>query len=140
MAKPKGNTAEVHSGVQKAGDVRPGGGPLPQLQTFGRVVILVTDYRIRLLDEDNLNQKKEIDCLRFAQFIPSDRPEDVKLFVRQKKVTDHAEVRTEIELYPIADNWDLDALFKLPELMARIIGNDITALEELAEMIPEKNP
>lgn len=104
------------------------------------MVILITDYRLRLLDEDNLNQKKEIDCLRYARLIADDRPEDVKLYVRQWKVTDKADCRTEIEIYPIADNWDLAALFKLPELLARILGNDFSALEELSEMIGKPKP
>ena len=136
VEKSEVHPAGDHRGPAEAGDGGAGAGALPELKTLGRVVILITNYRLRLLDEDNLNQKKEIDCLRYARFIADDRPEDVKLFVRQWKVASESEVRTEIEIYPIADNWNLAALFKLPELMARILGNDFTALAELAEMIP----
>lgn len=62
----------------------------------------------------------------------------MKLYVRQWKVEDKAQCRLEIDIYPIADNWDLEALFKLPELLARILGNDRSALEQLAEMIPHQ--
>lgn len=136
VEKAQGHATGVHRGAAQTGHGRPGEGVIPELKTLGRCVILITDYRIKLLDEDNASPKKEVDSLRYARLIPDDRPQDVKLFIRQKKVESMADLRTEIELTPIADNWDQEALFRLPALITRLLANDVTALEELAEMVP----
>jgi hypothetical protein len=136
VAKTQSGAEGLHRSAAKVGHGGQGDGALPELKTLGRTAILITDYRIRLIDEDNASPKQAVDNLRYARFIPDDRPEDVKLFVRQKKVTTPADIRTEIELSPIADNWDQDALFRLPALIVRLLANDYTALEELAEMLP----
>lgn len=62
-----------------------------------RVAVLITSYRKRLLDPDNLCPKHFIDGLRYAGIIPNDRPQDITLQVRQEKSKDE---RTEIEIIP----------------------------------------
>lgn len=51
----------------------------------GRLLVSVTSYRKRLCDPDNLCPKYFIDCLRYAQIIPDDRPQDIELRVSQEK-------------------------------------------------------
>lgn len=50
-----------------------------------RLLVSVTSYRKRLCDPDNLCPKYFIDCLRYAQIIPDDRPQDIELRVSQEK-------------------------------------------------------
>lgn len=65
-----------------------------------RRIVRIFSYRRRLLDFDNLTGgcKYFLDCCRYAQLIPDDRPEDITLEVRQEKVASKAEERTEIEI------------------------------------------
>jgi hypothetical protein len=66
-----------------------------------RVHVSVTSIRTRLCDPDNLCPKYFIDCLRYAELIPNDRPQDITLSVSQEKCAHIDEERTIIELtYP----------------------------------------
>lgn len=58
----------------------------PRKETHtGRFRVGVISYRWRLIDPDNLCPKYFIDCLRYAEIIPDDRPEDIELSVKQIK-------------------------------------------------------
>lgn len=50
------------------------------------VLIRLTSYRTRLLDEDNLCEKYLVDCCRYAGLIRQDDPRAAKIEVRQEKV------------------------------------------------------
>lgn len=63
-----------------------------------RVRVRITAFRVRLLDPDNLCPKYFIDCLRYANCIRDDRPQDITLEVTQEKVAKRSQERTEIEL------------------------------------------
>lgn len=67
----------------------------------GRVLVRVTSFRIRLLDEDNLCEKYHIDCLRYANLIPGDDPRQAKIETGQVKVRTKAEERVLIEITPL---------------------------------------
>lgn len=64
----------------------------------GRVSVVVTSYRRRLLDEDNLCEKFHVDCCRYAGILSSDAPDKTSIQVRQVKVKTKEEERTEIEI------------------------------------------
>lgn len=66
-----------------------------------RVRVRVTSFRVRLLDPDNLCPKYFVDCLRYANCIRDDRPEDIALEIRQEKVASKLLERTEITIEPI---------------------------------------
>jgi hypothetical protein len=65
-----------------------------------RFLVRVTDYRIRLIDEDNLSEKFTVDSLRYCGLLPSDAPGKCKIEVSQKKVHRKDEARVEIEIFP----------------------------------------
>jgi len=52
----------------------------------GRVLVRVTSFRTRLLDEDNLCEKYYIDLCRYAGIIRQDHPGAATIEVRQKKI------------------------------------------------------
>lgn len=64
----------------------------------GRFRVLVTSYRRRLTDQDNLAPKFFIDCLRYAGVIPDDSPQAIDYSITQVKVRKKEEERTEIEV------------------------------------------
>lgn len=72
----------------------------------GRVHVHVVSFRRRLLDPDNLCPKYFVDCLRYAGYIQNDRPQDIALEVRQERVTNRADERTEITIEPISETGD----------------------------------
>lgn len=100
-----------------------------------RRLAVVTDYRLRLLDYDNLCAKPIIDCIRYAGLIPEDNPENLEILVRQKKITDPKQIRLEIEIVRIEPNWTIDTMFELPELIARLMLNDLTVLQDLKKIM-----
>ena len=63
-----------------------------------RIHVHVVSFRRRLCDPDNLCPKYFVDCLRYAAYIPDDRPQDITLQVEQIKVKTRAEERTEIDI------------------------------------------
>ena len=71
---------ERHSGDGAVGAVR------VQKAIAGRVRVVVTSYRTRLLDEDNLCEKYVVDCCRYAGVLAADSPGQTKIEVRQEKV------------------------------------------------------
>jgi hypothetical protein len=83
---------------------RAGNGPLAKSKIKGpvptRVLVRVTSYRCRLLDEDNLCEKYACDCCRYAGLIPGDSPAEAKIEVCQEKVGSKSEERTLIEIIP----------------------------------------
>ena len=137
MADAQSHPAKIRQrpagdGVDEGGDVA--GGEVPK-KVEGRFLITLTDYRLRLLDYDNLNPKKEIDCIRYAGLIPEDNPENLEILVRQKKITDPKQIRLEIEIVRIEPNWTIDTMFELPELIARLMLNDLTVLQDLKKLM-----
>ena len=68
----------------------PGHGALGQgqIQNFspGKLLVRLTSYRTRLLDEDNLCEKYLVDCCRYSGLIRQDSPGAAKIEVRQEKV------------------------------------------------------
>ncbi len=64
----------------------------------GRFRVLVTSYRRRLTDQDNLAPKFFIDCLRYAGVIPDDTPQAIDYSITQVKVRKKEEERTEIQV------------------------------------------
>jgi hypothetical protein len=64
----------------------------------GRITVIVTSFRRRLLDQDNLCPKYFIDGLRYSGLIPDDKPDIIDLQIRQEKVSQKSLERTEIEI------------------------------------------
>lgn len=61
-----------------------------------RVLVRVTSFRKRLLDEDNLCEKFHVDCLRYSGLIEGDDPQRTKIEVRQvKSKTEYIEIEIE---------------------------------------------
>jgi hypothetical protein len=50
----------------------------------GRIRVVITSSRRRLIDPDNLCPKYFIDCLRYSGLIPDDSPEHITLEVKQR--------------------------------------------------------
>jgi hypothetical protein len=79
-----------------------GHGPLAAQKVKGgdprKFSVVVTSYRRRLLDEDNLSEKYFCDCLRYAGIIPGDTPEQATIKARQVKVKTAEEEKTVIEI------------------------------------------
>jgi hypothetical protein len=65
----------------------------------GRFLVLVTSYRRRLLDEDNLCEKFHVDCCRYAGCIPSDSPAQTKIEVCQVKVGEKDQEFTRVQIF-----------------------------------------
>jgi len=65
-----------------------------------RFLVRLTDYRVRLLDEDNLCPKYHVDTCRYCDYIPTDAPGRCKIEVRQEKVFNKKDIRVEIEIVP----------------------------------------
>lgn len=64
-----------------------------------RIVLRITRYATRLLDEDNLaGAKLLVDQLRYAGIIPNDDPQCLKIILDQIKVKYKTEERTEVEI------------------------------------------
>jgi hypothetical protein len=68
----------------------------------GRYAVRIVSRRGRLLDPDNLCPKYFIDGLRYAGFIPDDRPDVIGLAVSQEKTAQKEEQATIIEIERIA--------------------------------------
>jgi len=64
-----------------------------------RIHVVVTSFRRRLCDPDNLCPKYFIDCLRYAGLIRDDTGKDIVLTVKQEQVCRPENERTEIELH-----------------------------------------
>lgn len=60
--------------------------------------ILVVDHRLKLIDEDNLEAKYIIDCLRYANLIPEDNPATCKSLVTQCLAEKPEDVGIQIEI------------------------------------------
>ncbi len=56
-----------------------------QKKVSKRILVRITSYRRRLIDEDNLCEKYHVDLLRYASAIPSDAPDQCKIEVSQVK-------------------------------------------------------
>lgn len=65
----------------------------------GKVLVRLTSYRARLLDEDNLCEKYHIDCCRYAGLIRQDSPGAAKIEVRQEKVAKGEPEFVRIEIF-----------------------------------------
>ncbi len=63
-----------------------------------KVLVIVTSFRRRLLDEDNLCEKYHVDCCRYAGLLPSDDPSRTQIQVRQEKVGSKAREFVRIEI------------------------------------------
>lgn len=77
------------------------GGPrqdTPQARDSGKCLVIVTSYRRRLLDTDNLVPKYHVDAFRYAGCLHSDAPDKTQITCGQVKVTSVDDERTEIEL------------------------------------------
>lgn len=66
--------------------------------TGARILVRVTSFRRRLLDEDNLCEKFHTDLCRYAGLIPSDAPGTTKIEVSQEKVGSKEAERVRIEI------------------------------------------
>lgn len=67
----------------------------------GRVLVRVTSFRVRLLDEDNLCEKWHVDCLRYSGILSGDDPSQAKIETGQVKVKKKTEERVLIEVFPL---------------------------------------
>lgn len=63
-----------------------------------RVLVRVTSFRRRLLDEDNLAEKYFCDCARYAGLLQGDSPAEAQIEARQVKVARKENERTEVEI------------------------------------------
>jgi len=64
----------------------------------GFLDVVVTSFRRRLLDEDNLAVKWHVDALRYAGILYQDSPDRVSIKANQIKVKSKEEERTEITI------------------------------------------
>jgi len=64
----------------------------------GRVLVRVTSFRVRLLDEDNLCEKYHVDCCRYAGILQGDNPSQAKIETGQVKVARKEQERVLIEI------------------------------------------
>jgi len=64
-------------------------------------LVRVTSIRRILLDEDNLCEKYVVDCCRYAGLLPSDRPGQTKIEIRQRKAAKGEEEATVIEIFEL---------------------------------------
>jgi hypothetical protein len=80
--------------------------PLPgKAQDHGRIALRYRIFRVRLLDEENLNHlgstKAITDCLVQVGLLPDDDPKTITLAVAQEKVAHYSQERTTIDItYP----------------------------------------
>lgn len=63
-----------------------------------RFHVVVTSFRRRLLDEDNLCEKYVVDCCRYSGLVSFDSPETTRITVSQQKVTREEDERTEVTI------------------------------------------
>lgn len=65
-----------------------------------RLRLVITSYRVKLCDIDNLEPKFLIDALRYAKIIVDDSPQDItELTLHQVKVRHRILEHTEIEIH-----------------------------------------
>jgi hypothetical protein len=71
-----------------------------EAQSLGRVVVRFTQYRVQLLDDDNLagSIKDLLDGVKHSHLIRDDSSKEIDLQVNQIKVQHHSDERTEIEI------------------------------------------
>lgn len=67
----------------------------------GRVRIVITSVRRRLIDPDNLVPKYFVDCCRYAGLIAGDSADQVEVTTTQRKPVKGEEEHTIIDLIPI---------------------------------------
>jgi len=67
----------------------------------GRVLVRVTSFRVRLLDEDNLCEKYHVDCCRYAGLLSGDDPSQAKIETGQQKVKRKDQEHVLIEITPL---------------------------------------
>ena len=75
------------------------GAPQIQAKTGRRVLVRVTSFRRRLLDEDNLCEKYHVDLCRYAGILPSDQANKAKIEVLQEKIKGKELEFTRIEIF-----------------------------------------
>ena len=66
-----------------------------------RFAVVVTSFRVRLVDDDALVGKYFVDALRYSGLLASDSAGKLDYKVRQEKVTSKSDERTEIEIIPL---------------------------------------
>lgn len=77
-------------------------GSVPVQKRLGqRFRVVVTSYRKRLLDDDNLCEKYLVDLCRYSGAIPDDAPGTTRIEVRQQKVEGNEQERTTIEIFKV---------------------------------------
>jgi hypothetical protein len=78
--------------------------PLPgEAQDHGRIALCYRIFRVRLLDQENLNgsTKPVTDCLVQIGLIPDDDPKTIEIETSQEKVAHYSQERTTIHItYP----------------------------------------
>jgi hypothetical protein len=69
-------------------------------ENHGRIILRYRIFRVRFLDQDNLNgsTKPVTDCLVQVGLIPSDDSQTIEVAVTQERVRHYGEERTEIEI------------------------------------------
>lgn len=67
----------------------------------GKFAVVITSFRVRLVDDDALVGKYFVDALRYSGLLASDSAGALDYKVRQEKVASEADERTEIEVTPI---------------------------------------
>jgi hypothetical protein len=92
-----------HSGSPAELERHLGDGAMGEVQVQkgigGRVLVRVTAYRRRLLDEDNLCEKYLVDLCRYCGALPSDAAGKAKIEVCQQKVGSNEPEETVIEIF-----------------------------------------
>ena len=86
------------SKLERAAEHEPVGKGEAQAHHSGFLNVVVTSYRRRLLDEDNLAVKWHVDALRYAGILYQDSPDRVSIKAKQVKVKAKEEERTEITI------------------------------------------
>jgi hypothetical protein len=82
-----------------------GDGTLGQIQAQAglgqKFRVVVTSYRKRLLDEDNLCEKYLVDLCRYIGALPKDSPGTATIEVKQEKIQSNEEEKCLIEIYQL---------------------------------------
>jgi hypothetical protein len=88
--KPKRDKAAALGGVAEGKE-----------ESFRRITIKFTGYRVKCLDPDNFagSCKDLLDGIKATSLIPDDSPEFIKLETEQVRVASFAQERTEIEIH-----------------------------------------
>lgn len=99
ISRQAGGEGGTDSVVEYGGESALSFAPPPEGEGPQKYCVRITSYRRRLLDEDNLCEKFHVDTLRYVGLLPNDKPNEVRILVRQEKIKTEEPERTIIEIW-----------------------------------------